>query len=158
MAHPDVFAAQTTATHTNHFYKAILRANAYKGPSVVICYTTCQPEHGVADHLASERARMAVDSRAFPLLIHDPEAGDRIKDRLDLKGNPLPKEDWYTNPKTHERIDFTTFARGEGRFEKQFDREGKASPALLASNEDRRQNWRMLQELAGIEPQGSNGE
>jgi len=40
---------------------------------VINCFTTCQPEHGVADHLAGERARMAVDSRAFPLLIYDPE-------------------------------------------------------------------------------------
>ena len=115
--------------------------------------TTCQPEHGVGDHLAGERARMAVDSRAFPLLIYDPEKGERIRDRLDLKGNPLPAKDWYVNPKTKEKIDFVTFAQGEGRFEKHFDREGNPSEALMVGNEDRRQNWRMLQELAGIDPE-----
>lgn len=151
MAHPDVYVAQTTAAHVNHFYKAVLRANEYKGPSVIITFTTCQPEHGVGDHLATDRARVAVDSRAFPLLIYDPEKGDRIRDRLDLKGNPLPKKDWYVNPKTKERVDFVTFARGEGRFEKQFDKDGNPSATLLAANEDRRKNWRMLQEMAGIE-------
>lgn len=158
MAHPDVFVAQTTAAHVNHFYKTILRANEYNGPAVINCFTTCQPEHGVGDHLAGERARIAVDSRAFPLLIYDPEKGDLIKDRLDLKGNPMPEKDWYVNPKTKERIDFVTFARGEGRFEKQFDREGNAAQALLEANEDRRSNWRVLQELAGIEPQSPDDE
>jgi pyruvate/2-oxoacid:ferredoxin oxidoreductase beta subunit/NAD-dependent dihydropyrimidine dehydrogenase PreA subunit len=155
MAHPDVFVAQTTAAHVNHFYKAILRANEYKGPAVIITYTTCQPEHGVADHLAGERARLAVDSRTFPLIIYDPEAGERIRDRLSLKGNPALYKDWYTDPKTGQPVDFITFARGEGRFEKHFDRQGNPSPALLLANEDRRRNWRMLQEMAGIEPEAS---
>ena len=153
MAHPEVFVAQTTAAHMNHFYKAVMRANAYKGPAVINCFTTCQPEHGVADHLAGERARMAVDSRAFPLLIYDPEKGERIRQRLDLKGNPLPARDWYVDPRTTEQVDFIAFARGEGRFEKHFDREGTPSEQLLAGNAERRQNWRMLQELAGIEPE-----
>jgi pyruvate/2-oxoacid:ferredoxin oxidoreductase beta subunit/NAD-dependent dihydropyrimidine dehydrogenase PreA subunit len=153
MAHPDVFVAQTTAAHVNHFYKAVMRANEYKGPAVIITYTTCQPEHGVGDHLAGERARLAVDSRTFPLMIYDPEAGERIKDRLSLKGNPAMDKDWYFDPKTNERVDFVTFARGEGRFEKHFDREGSPSAALLLGNQDRRKNWRMLQELAGIEPE-----
>ncbi len=155
MAHPDVFVAQTTAMHINHFYKAVLRANEYKGPAVIICYTTCQPEHGVGDHLAGERARLAVDSRTFPLISYDPEAGERIRDRLSLKGNPVPDKDWYVNPKTGERVDFIAFARGEGRFEKHFDAEGTASSALQLANEDRRRNWRMLQEMAGIEPEAS---
>src|SRR2546423_14004948 len=153
MAHPEVYVAQTTAAHVNHFYKAVLRANEYKGPAVIICYTTCQPEHGVGDHLAGERARLAVDSRTFPLLMYDPEAGERIKQRLSLKGNPLPEKDWYVDPKTQQPVDFVTFARGEGRFEKQFDKEGNPSAALIAANEDRRKNWRNLQEMAGIEPE-----
>jgi pyruvate ferredoxin oxidoreductase beta subunit len=153
MAHPEVFVAQTTAAHVNHFYKAVLRANEYKGPAVIITYTTCQPEHGVADHLAGERARLAVDSRTFPLIMYDPEAGERMRERLSLKGNPVPDKDWYTDPKTGQRTDFVEFARGEGRFEKQFDAEGHPSPTLIAANEDRRRNWRILQELAGIEPE-----
>lgn len=153
MAHPNVFVAQTTAAHVNHFYRAIMRANEYRGPAVVICYTTCQPEHGVADHLASHQARLAVDSRAFPLLIHDPEKGERLRDRLSLQGNPARDKDWYTNPKTGEVIDFITFARSETRFEKHFDKDGNPSPTILAAREDRRLNWRNLQELAGIEPE-----
>jgi pyruvate/2-oxoacid:ferredoxin oxidoreductase beta subunit/NAD-dependent dihydropyrimidine dehydrogenase PreA subunit len=158
MMHPDVFVAQSTAAHVNHLYKAIMRANEYEGPAVINTFTTCQPEHGVGDNMAMHQAKLAVDSRSFPLFIHDPEAGESIKDRLDLKGNPMPTKDWYVNPKTKEKVDFVSFARTEGRFEKQFDKEGQASQALMAANEDRRLNWRMLQELAGIESEKAESE
>ncbi len=150
MMHPEVFVAQTTAYHVNHFYKAVMEANDYPGPAVINVYAPCQPEHGIADNESFLRARMAVYSRAFPLLVYDPRKGERIRDRLSLAGNPAPKEDWYKNPKTGEVIDFVTFARGEGRFAKHFDAEGNPSEALLRAQEDRLRNWRLLQELAGI--------
>jgi pyruvate ferredoxin oxidoreductase beta subunit len=150
MMHPRTFVAQTTCAHANHFYKAVLGALEFDGPALVCCYTTCQPEHGVADNMAGNQARLAVDTRAFPLLIYDPRAGGRIKERLSLQGNPAAKEDWFKNPKTGEQIDFIDFARSEGRFVKHFDREGNPSPTLLAAREDRLENWRLLQELAGL--------
>ena len=151
MMHPDVFVAQTTAAHINHFYRAIIAANEYPGPSVINVYTTCQPEHGVADDMAMYQAKLAADTRTFPIFIYDPRKGDTIASRLSLQGNPAQKEDWYTNPKTGEVLDFITFARSEGRFAKQFDSEGNQSEELLRAQEDRLQNWRFLQELAGIQ-------
>jgi pyruvate/2-oxoacid:ferredoxin oxidoreductase beta subunit/NAD-dependent dihydropyrimidine dehydrogenase PreA subunit len=150
LMHPNVYVAQTTCAHINHFYRSIMEANEYDGPSVVIAYSTCQPEHGVADNMAMHQAKLAVDSRAFPLIVYDPRKGNSIKERLDLKGNPSVKEDWYTIRKTGEVIDFTTFARSEGRFSKHFDKEGTPSPELLASKQERLENWHLLQELAGI--------
>jgi pyruvate/2-oxoacid:ferredoxin oxidoreductase beta subunit/NAD-dependent dihydropyrimidine dehydrogenase PreA subunit len=150
MMHPRTYVAQTTAAHVNHFYKAVLGALEFDGPAVVCCYTTCQPEHGVADNMAGEQARLAVDTRAFPLLIYDPRAGERIKERLSLQGNPAVKDDWFKNPKTGETVDFVDFARSEGRFVKHFDRDGNPSTTLLAAREDRLENWRVLQELAGL--------
>jgi pyruvate/2-oxoacid:ferredoxin oxidoreductase beta subunit/NAD-dependent dihydropyrimidine dehydrogenase PreA subunit len=150
MMHPDVFVAQTITTLPNHFYRAITAANSFKGPAVVTVFTTCQPEHGVADHLAAHQAKLAMESRAFPIFIHDPRNGPRIKDRLDLKGNPAVNEDWYTIRKTGEVIDFVYYARTEGRFAKHFDENGAPSQALLAAQEDRLANWRMLQELAVV--------
>jgi pyruvate ferredoxin oxidoreductase beta subunit len=150
MMHPRTYVAQTTCAHMNHFYKAVLGALEFDGPALVSCYTTCQPEHGVADNMAGEQARLAVDARAFPLLIFDPRAGDTIRKRLSLQGNPAMKDDWYTNPKTGEVVDFVEFARSEGRFAKQFDREGNPSETLLRARQDRLENWHLLQELAGL--------
>ncbi len=150
MMHPRTFVAQTTCAHANHFYKAVLGALEFDGPALISCYTTCQPEHGVADNMAHDQARLAVDSRAFPLLVYDPRKGGRIRERLSLQGNPALKDDWYVNPKTGKPVTFLDFARSEGRFAKHFDQEGNPSSTLLAAMQDRLENWRLLQELAGL--------
>jgi pyruvate/2-oxoacid:ferredoxin oxidoreductase beta subunit/NAD-dependent dihydropyrimidine dehydrogenase PreA subunit len=150
MMHPRTFVAQTTCAHVNHFYKSVLGALEFDGPALVCCYTTCQPEHGVADNMAGEQARLAVDSRAFPILIYDPRKGDTIKTRLSLQGNPAVKDDWYKNPKTGEEVSFVDFARSEGRFAKHFDKDGNPSETLLWAKQERLENWHVLQELAGL--------
>ena len=150
MMHPRTFVAQTTCAHVNHFYKSVLGALEFDGPALVSCYTTCQPEHGVGDNMAADQARLAVDSRAFPLLIFDPRKGDTIKKRLSLQGNPGVKEDWYVNPKTKDEVTFIDFARSEGRFSKHFDKDGNASETLERAKQDRLENWHVLQELAGL--------
>jgi len=150
MMHPRTFVAQTTCAHTNHFYRSVLDAMEFDGPSLICCYTTCQPEHGVADHLATDQARLAVDTRAFPLLAFDPRKGDNVADRLSLQGNPAVKSDWWKNPKTGQTVDFIDFCRSEGRFVKHFDHDGKPSETLLKARQDRLENWQLLQELAGL--------
>jgi len=150
MMHPRTFVAQTTCAHVNHFYKSVLSALEFDGPAIISCYTTCQPEHGVADNMASEQARLAVDTRAFPLLMFDPRKGTKIKERLSLQGNPAVKDDWFVNPKTKEEVTFIDFARSEGRFAKHFDKDGNPSETLLRAKQDRLENWHLLQELAGL--------
>ncbi len=150
MMHPRTYVAQTTPAHMNHFYKCVLAALEFDGPAVINCYTTCQPEHGVADNMAADQARLAVDGRAFPLLSYDPSKGNTIKKCLSLQGNPAVKDDWYVNPKTKDQVDFIDFARSEGRFSKHFDRDGNPTELLMRANRERLENWNQLQELAGI--------
>jgi pyruvate/2-oxoacid:ferredoxin oxidoreductase beta subunit len=148
--HPDVYVAQTTPSHINHFYKAVMEANEYAGPAVINAYTTCQPEHGVPDCNSARQAKMAVEARAFPLFIYHPRKGEKLRERLSLVGNPAQKEDWWTPPKSEKFLTFVDFARSEGRFTKQFDKDGNPSQTLLQTKEDRLRNWHMLQELAGL--------
>jgi len=150
MMHPEVFVAQTTAAHLNHFYKAVLAANEYPGPAVVICYATCQPEHGVADDRSVTQAKLAVESRTFPVLVYDPRKGERFRERLSLQGNPALKDDWWVDPKTGQPVDFIAFARTEGRFAAHFDPQGNPDEFLKLAQQDRLANWRRLQELAGM--------
>jgi pyruvate/2-oxoacid:ferredoxin oxidoreductase beta subunit/ferredoxin len=148
--HPEAYVAQTTCAHPNHFYRAILGANSYPGPAVVNVYTTCQPEHGVADDRSVEEAKRAVEGRAFPLLVYDPRLGPRIRDRLSLQGNPNPSGDWAIDVASGQPFTFVDFARGEGRFAKSFDAAGEPLEALRAASAERLENWRRLQELAGV--------
>ncbi len=148
MAHGEVYVAQTTPAHINHFYRSILEANEYPGPAVVVVYTPCMPEHGIADDAANRQAKLAVESRAFPLFTYDPRRGPGIAERLSLQGNPAPKEDWAQLP-DGTILDFCTFARTEGRFAPHFGADGAPSPEMLATQADRLANWHTLQELAG---------
>src|SRR4029079_12788955 len=157
MMHPRTYVAQTTCAHVNHFYKSVRGALEFDGPAIVVCYTTCQPEHGVADNMAGEQARLAVDTRAFPLLIYDPRAGETVKSRLSLMGNPNMKGDWFANPKTNQEVTFIDFARSEGRFGKHFDKDGNPSPTLLYAKQDRLENWHVLQDLAGLRGTKASG-
>jgi pyruvate/2-oxoacid:ferredoxin oxidoreductase beta subunit len=153
MAHGNAYVAQTTPAHLNHFYRSIMEANAYPGPAVVIVYTACMPEHGIADDTASRQAKLAVDSRAFPLFTYDPRRGTTFADRLSLQGNPALRADWSALP-TGTPIDFLSFARSEGRFAAHFAGDGEPTPEIQATQADRLANWRTLQELAGLRPAG----
>lgn len=148
MAHGEVYVAQTTPAHINHFYRAVMEANAYSGPAVIVAYTPCMPEHGIADDASTRQAKLAVDSRAFPLFTYDPRRGPTMAERLSLQGNPSPNGDWDAAP-DGTVVDFLAFARSEGRFAPHFAADGTPSAEILATQADRLANWRLLQELAG---------
>jgi pyruvate/2-oxoacid:ferredoxin oxidoreductase beta subunit len=150
MMHPRTYVAQTTCAHVNHMYRCMIEAMEFDGPAVICVYTTCQPEHGVADNMATDQAKLAVDTRAFPMLVYDPRKGDTIKERLSLQGNPSVNDDWWTNPKSGDVVDFIDFCRSEGRFGKHFDKDGNPSEMLRLATQERLENWHQLQELAGV--------
>jgi homotetrameric NADPH-dependent glutamate synthase len=149
MSHGEVYVAQVSTAHVSHFYRAIMEANRYPGPAVVIAYTPCMPEHGIPDDAAARSVKAAVDSRAFPLFTYDPRRGDSVRARLSLAGNPSVESDWHRLP-DGEDFDFVAFARGEGRFAPHFATDGSPTPEILATQDDRLANWRSLQELAGV--------
>ena len=149
MAHGEVYVAQTTPAHLNHFYRSVMEANAYPGPAVIVAYSACMPEHGIPDDAATRQAKLAVDSRAFPLFTYDPRRGESMAERLSLRGNPAVKTDWTALP-DGAPVDFLTFARTEGRFAQHFAADGTPTPEMLATRDDRLANWHSLQEFAGI--------
>ena len=151
--HPDVYVAQTVTSLPNHFYKCIMEANEFDGPSVISVYTTCQPEHGVGDDAASRQARFSVDSRAFPIFVFDPRKGPRMQNQWSLKGNPSVNKDWHRKKNDDGEfveVRFRDFAASEGRFRKQF-KGGVPSKAIISAENDRLAFWNRLQDLAGVE-------
>jgi pyruvate/2-oxoacid:ferredoxin oxidoreductase beta subunit len=149
MAHGEVYVAQTTPAHINHFYRSIIEANEYPGPAAVIVYAACMPEHGIADDAGTRQAKLAVESRAFPLFTYDPRRGPSMAERLSLQGNPALRDDWAKTP-DGTPVDFLAFARTEGRFAGHFAGGGTGTPEIHATQADRLANWQGLQELAGL--------
>ncbi|MFH1439673.1 MAG: thiamine pyrophosphate-dependent enzyme [Candidatus Woesearchaeota archaeon] len=148
MEHPDTFAAQVSAGYKTHFIKAIQDANSFEGPSFVLAYTPCMPEHGIGDNQGFNRARAAVQSRAHPLVTYDPRKGNRAYERISLDGNPDVNEDWATVK--GELFTFLEFAKKEGRFQKHFAGE-QPTDTILASRDEVLRQWNNLQEKARID-------
>jgi pyruvate-ferredoxin/flavodoxin oxidoreductase len=82
-------------------YRAILDGLEYRGTLFIQAFTTCQPEHGVADDMALFQAQRVRDSRGVPEFVFNPRLGETYQEALDLKGNPSIDLDWYeTKDKT----------------------------------------------------------
>ena len=61
--HGSPFVAQISIANAPKLYRSILDGIEYRGTAFLQCFTTCQPEHGVADDMALDagaaRARLA---------------------------------------------------------------------------------------------------
>ena len=93
--HGSPFVAQISIANAPKLYRAILDGIEYRGTSFLQCFTTCQPEHGVADDMALTQAQRVRDSRGAPEFVFNPRLGETYQEALDLKGNPSIEMDWY---------------------------------------------------------------
>ncbi len=119
--HGSPYVAQVSIANAAKLYKAILDGLEYRGSAFFQCYTTCQPEHGVADNMSADQAKMVRDARGMPEFIYNPRKGESIQEAFDLKGNPSLERDWWqTKYSTNEDYSFTVahWALTEGRFRK----------------------------------------
>jgi pyruvate-ferredoxin/flavodoxin oxidoreductase len=93
--HGSPFVAQVSIANAPKLYRAILDGLEYRGTAFLQCFTTCQPEHGVADDLSLTQAQRVRDSRGAPEFVFNPRLGESYQEALDLKGNPSIDMDWY---------------------------------------------------------------
>ena len=96
IAHRGVFVHQTSQASPSHLIAGVLKGLHKRRPALFNIYTPCPVEHGLADDWSREAARFALESRAFPFLTYDPDAGDAFSDCLSLEGNPSVDTDWPT--------------------------------------------------------------
>jgi pyruvate-ferredoxin/flavodoxin oxidoreductase len=93
--HGSPFVAQVSMANAPKLYRAILDGLEYRGTMFLQAFTTCQPEHGVADDMALFQAQRVRDSRGAPEFVFNPRLGETYAEALDLKGNPSIDLDWY---------------------------------------------------------------
>ncbi|MDX1380452.1 MAG: ferredoxin, partial [Xanthomonadales bacterium] len=87
-----IFVLQATDTLLYRLRDAVLRGFAAPQPALFSVYSG-------RDYLASAAA---VESRAFPCFVHDPEAGDGQAQRYSLQCNPQAERDWPRHPLHYE--------------------------------------------------------
>jgi len=130
MAHRTSYVLQSTIAHPSHMIEGFIAGLNTRRPALFNLYSSCQPEHGIGDDMSAAQAKLAVESRAYPLFRYDPDAGRTPDECFDLEGNPAQKQDWprYTlryRQGGRERemevpMTFADFALTETRFRKHF--------------------------------------
>jgi pyruvate-ferredoxin/flavodoxin oxidoreductase len=94
IAHRGVYVLQSSQASASHLIGGVIRGLKTRRPAIFLLHCPCPPEHGIADQSAVRAAKAALESRAFPLLVYDPDAGETVAECLDLDGNPSPDEVW----------------------------------------------------------------
>lgn len=130
MAHRNTYVLQGTLANTTQMIEGFIDGLQAKRPALFNLYTTCQPEHGVADDLGAHQAKLALESRSYPIFKYNPEMGKTTEENFDLAGNPDMEKNWpsYTlkyleNEQEKEMeldMTFADFALTEARFRKHF--------------------------------------
>jgi len=130
MAHRTSYVMQSTIAYPNHMIEGFIEGLNSKRPALFNCYTACQPEHGIGDELGHHQAKLAVESRAYPLFRYNPDLGKTPEECFTLEGNPAKHHYWpsyklnYMEGGQHKQLElpftFADFAMTEGRFRKHF--------------------------------------
>ncbi len=174
------FILSSTIAHHEHLFSGFSQALQHPGPALAHIYTPSPGRHGFDSADTVARARAAVDSRLHPLFVWDPEQPGVFGSRFSLAGNPAPASPWCSQdanvPTTpaHFALGEKRFA------EHFVERDGRKVPLedwLVSSGDERAgtvpvvvagsmecvldealaegvlerfENWRTLQELAGV--------
>lgn len=179
---------QSSIAAPAHLFRGLQAALAFPGPALIHLHAPSPGRHGFATDRTLEQARIALESRAFPLFSYDPQAQGVFGSRLDLADNPMPQAIWAHSrdgtpltpadwaitekrfgdffsplpeaaPKPIRLAAFLALTQAERRGQTPFisidrpDREPiryAVAPELVQVCQERREAWRMLQELAGL--------
>ncbi len=130
MAHRNTYVMQSCMANTSHMIEGFIDGLMTRRPALFNLYTTCQPEHGVGDDLGAHQAKLALESRAYPIFKYNPDVSIKAAEAFDLSGNPDMDKIWPSyqlkyiengRQKTMEvAMTFADFAITEARFRKHF--------------------------------------
>ncbi len=96
MAHRHAFVAQASPASPAHLLTSVTRGLGARGPAVFVLHAPADRAPDGRASTLSHAAKLALESRAFPVLTYDPSAGPTDIERLSLDGNPMPDQPWPT--------------------------------------------------------------
>ncbi|MEH6627257.1 MAG: 2-oxoacid:acceptor oxidoreductase family protein [Motiliproteus sp.] len=130
MAHRTTYVMQSTIANASHLIEGFIQGLMTRRPALFNLYTSCQPEHGIGDDMGRHQAKLAVESRAYPLFRYNPDNGKTAVECFDLECNPAIDQLWpryalrYLEGGREKSMEvpmtFADFAMTEARFRKHF--------------------------------------
>jgi len=124
-----------------HTLKALLEAESYPGPSLIIAYSHCIA-HGIAldAGVGAKQQKLAVESGQWLLYRFDPRRAERGENPLQLDSAP-------GKAKVHD------YLMSENRFKMLTKSKPEEAKKLFAQAQvDAENRWKHYQYLAGVEP------
>jgi pyruvate-ferredoxin/flavodoxin oxidoreductase len=136
MAQGDVYVARVAmGASDTQTVRALLEAEAYPGPSLVIAYSQCIA-HGIDMRLGMQQQKLAVDSGHWPLLRFNPDEARLGRNPLQIDSGP-------------PRVPLREYAYREMRYKVlQGTHPEEARRLLDLAQRDVDERWRRLQEMA----------
>ena len=115
----------------DNLFGNLLKGLQLRRPALFILNAPCPREWGIAQDSAPEAARLALESRAVPNIVFDPDRGKTWSESLNLEGNPSPEDRWtsreltYVDEEGEEQrmtlpLTIADWALGEERFRAHF--------------------------------------
>ncbi len=123
--------------------RALLEAEAYDGPSLIIAYSHCIA-HGIDMRKGLDQQRLAVQSGIWPLFRYNPALADegKIPLLLDSKDPTIAVEDYAYNETRYRMLEQSDEARAE--------------MLMHEAKSDVAKRWRLYQQMASIQYTAEN--
>jgi len=145
MTYGDVYVARVSLANPAHLVKALVEAEAYNGPSLVICYAHCIA-HGINTTFGIAEQKKALESGHWILMRYNPELADKGENPLKLDSK-------------EPTISFSEYAYGENRYRvlKKINPDSAAKLMALAE-QDTKKRWKLYQAMAEMSMNGAKPE
>ncbi len=138
MTYGNIYVAQISLANPAHAVKAILEAEAYDGPSLIIAYSHCIA-HGIEMDSAIDGCKDAVNSGHWPLYRYNPDLAKEGKNPLQLDSK-------------EPTMSFEDFAGKQNRFKVLKKINPEASGALMTqANRETAKRFRMYRALTELQ-------
>ncbi|GAB4165107.1 MAG: pyruvate:ferredoxin (flavodoxin) oxidoreductase [Geothermobacteraceae bacterium] len=145
MTYGNIYVARVSLANPAQVVKAMIEADSYDGPSLIIAYSHCIA-HGINMATAVDNCKDAVNSGYWPLFRYDPRLVEQGKNPLQLDSR-------------EPTIGFEEFAGKQNRFRvvKKTNPEN-ADKLLAASAQDAAARYDLYRKLAGLQADCGKGE
>ena len=145
MSYGTVYVGRVSLANPAHLVKTLIEAEAYDGPSIVICYAHCIA-HGINTTLGVEEQKKAMTSGHWILMRYNPMLAEKGENPLQLDGK-------------EPTISFEEYAYGENRYRvlKKIDPDAAAKLMALAEADTKR-DWNLYKAMSEMALNGKKTE
>ncbi len=135
MSYGSVYVAKVSMANPNHLVKAMIEAEAYDGPSLILAYAHCI-NHGIKMPNGIDEQRKAIDCGHWNLMRFNPALAAEGKNPLSIDSK-------------EPTLAYADYAYGENRY-KMLKKINPDEAAVLMSeaDADTQRKWKLYQELA----------